>query len=227
MLVRPQIMVLDPALKLPEMDTFNHMASLSTLPLTYHQPGMHGMDSVFYAAERTPIAGIMILGSKANVDEQHAWQDSLIVWLRQQIQQNVPVLGICYGHQLLGHMFGGEVGYLYRDKRKLQGFREVRINDGRLWQGSHPTSQLYVSHCQVVKTQPPDMEIIASSADVPIYGLEHKHHPVWGLQPHPEATLNFIKNQGLGPDPLKHTPLLQFGHSLVTRFLDFAATFRG
>lgn len=224
MAAKRQVMVIDPAMRLPEMDTSNHIAELSSLPVSYHMPAIFGMDSLEFGAARTPIAGVIVLGSKANVDENHPWQNPLIDWLNNQIHKNVPVLGICYGHQLLGHMFGGDVGYLYQDKRKTQEFRDVQVSrDSRLWKDIAASGKLYVSHCQVVKTLPKDMIVVVTSGDMPNYGIEHQKFPVWGMQPHPEATLNFIKNQGITPDLRAHPPLLQFGHTFLQRFLSYVA----
>lgn len=56
------------------------------------------------------IAGVVVTGSHAMVSERAAWSERLGQWLKRCVDAEVPVLGICYGHQLLAHALGGRVG---------------------------------------------------------------------------------------------------------------------
>src|SRR5690606_15176642 len=57
------------------------------------------------------VAGAIITGSHSMVTDREAWSENLGVWLREAVTAQVPVLGICYGHQLLAHALGGEVAH--------------------------------------------------------------------------------------------------------------------
>lgn len=55
-------------------------------------------------------AGILITGSHAMVSDNPSWQRPIMAWLERAISKGIPVLGICFGHQLLAEMAGGRVG---------------------------------------------------------------------------------------------------------------------
>ncbi|MEX1167072.1 MAG: gamma-glutamyl-gamma-aminobutyrate hydrolase family protein, partial [Hydrogenophaga sp.] len=57
------------------------------------------------------LAGIVITGSHAMVSDREPWSEALLPWLRRAVECQTPLLGICYGHQLLAHALGGEVGF--------------------------------------------------------------------------------------------------------------------
>jgi GMP synthase (glutamine-hydrolysing) len=56
------------------------------------------------------IAGVVVTGSPAMVTDRADWSERTAAWLAQLVEEEVPVLGICYGHQLLAHALGGTVG---------------------------------------------------------------------------------------------------------------------
>src|SRR5690606_15199076 len=105
----------------------------------------------------------------------------------------VPTLGLCFGHQLLAHLFGGEVGFVSPDQRKLEGLRRVRVDKS----GPFPydEGELVVSHRETVTRVPPGFAIFASSQEIPTDGLAHTALPIWTFQSHPEATSDFLRNQ--------------------------------
>lgn len=56
--------------------------------------------------------GAIVTGSPANVTDGQDWIGRIALWLRSAIESGLPVLGICFGHQLVAHAFGGRVDYL-------------------------------------------------------------------------------------------------------------------
>ena len=57
------------------------------------------------------VSGVIITGSHAMVTDREDWSEFVAKWLRGIAANTLPVLGICYGHQLLAHAWGGDVGY--------------------------------------------------------------------------------------------------------------------
>src|SRR5690554_4524807 len=55
--------------------------------------------------------GIVITGSPTMVSNREPWSEQAAHWVRQAVEAGVPLLGVCYGHQLLAHALGGKVDY--------------------------------------------------------------------------------------------------------------------
>lgn len=206
-------MVIDPAVRRPELRAFNHLTQLTQLPLTYHLPGMHGFES--FEDDATNVAGIVIFGSASSVHARLSWQVELERYLKGQIARKTPILGFCYGHQMLAYMFGGTVQYHTPTHEKLSGFRKVKLSADRLWNGKEISGELNVSHNEIVSTCPSEMKIIGTSDVVAIEALAHRTLPIWSFQAHPEAVPGQFAPDG---NPLKK---FEFGYSLVKHFFDY------
>ena len=210
------IAVIDPATGAPELDCFNAMARRSPLPLTYHLPGLHGVDSLLRA--RSGLAGVVILGSGASVHDDLVWLGALADWLRPHCVAGSPVMGLCFGHQLLAHLFGGEVGMLWAGEKR-RGVRAVHVDAPRLMPPAE--GPLIISHREGVVRPPAGWRTVASSESVAYDGIAHPTLPIWGFQPHPEATAGFLANNGItAADP---ETAFELGHRIVAAFLDLAA----
>src|SRR5690606_17456722 len=59
--------------------------------------------------ELNDVSGVIITGSPAMVTDRHDWSERSAEWLVAAVDQQLPTLGICYGHQLLAHALGGAV----------------------------------------------------------------------------------------------------------------------
>ena len=211
------IAIIDPAARVAETDCFNNMVRMTNAPLTYHLPALFGMNSLSMYEDKSP-KGIIVLGSGASVYEEHPWQRPLEAWLMPHLKAGVPCLGICYGHQMLAHMFGGTIGFLYEDQKKLAGFRRVRVqNIPGMWKDGE--GELVISHREHVSDLPPEFEVIATNETCPIDGFRHSSLPIFGLQSHPEATHDFMRNQEIDYDGDRTR--FAFGHRFVASFLTF------
>jgi GMP synthase-like glutamine amidotransferase len=211
-------MIIDPAVKKPELRTLNGLAHQSPLPMTYHLPALFGVDSVL--KEEKDVAGILILGSLSSVNDRHSWQNALESWLMPRLEAGVPTLGICYGHQMLAHMFGAKVTHAFNGEKR-QGFREVCLEPNPLWGNQTLKGPLCVSHEEAVVSAPSGFKVVGQSKDVAIDALAHETLPVWGFQSHPEATEFFLLDRGQkGPwDPA----LFKFGNQLICHFLKWVS----
>ena len=110
-----------------------------------------------------------------------------------------PILGVCLGHQSIGHYFGGKVvraGRLMHGKTSPIQHRNTDLFHG-LPQGFAATR--YHSLLVERSTFPAELEITAETAEGEVMGLRHRKLPIWGVQFHPESIatesgMNILKN---------------------------------
>jgi GMP synthase (glutamine-hydrolysing) len=102
------------------------------------------------------------------------------------LDTNIPVLGLCYGMQLLAHLAGGKV---VRASRREYGRADVRVEGGRLFEGfgRGEETPVWMSHGDHVDTPPPGFTVTACSDNSPIAAFEHRERPLFGVQFHPEV----------------------------------------
>jgi GMP synthase (glutamine-hydrolysing) len=102
------------------------------------------------------------------------------------LELNTPVLGLCYGMQLLAHLSGGNVT---RADRREYGRANVRVEGGRLFQGFGVGEEtpVWMSHGDHVDVPPPGYAVTASSKNSPIAAFEHRKRALFGVQFHPEV----------------------------------------
>ena len=102
----------------------------------------------------------------------------------------IPTLGVCLGHQCIGHTFGGDV---VRADRLMHGKTSPIHHNGRdLFAGLPSPFTATRYHSLIIKrdTLPDCLEIIAETKpEAEIMGVRHKSFPIWGVQFHPESIL--------------------------------------
>jgi anthranilate synthase component II len=119
----------------------------------------------------------------------------------------IPTLGVCLGHQCIGHTFGGNVVVNYRMMHGKTSL--IRHNGKDLFEGMPNPFAATRYHSLVIERSslPGCLEVTAETEEGEIMGVKHKTLPLWGVQFHPESILtengrqilsNFLK---LGPQP--------------------------
>jgi anthranilate synthase/aminodeoxychorismate synthase-like glutamine amidotransferase len=102
---------------------------------------------------------------------------------------NTPLLGVCLGHQCIGHVYGGEV---VRAGRLMHGKTSPILHHGTgVFTGLPSPFEATRYHSLLVKreTFPSALEITAETAEGEIMGLRHRQFPIHGVQFHPESIL--------------------------------------
>ena len=111
------------------------------------------------------------------------------VELVRRFAGQVPILGVCLGHQAIGQAFGGHV---VRAERVMHGKLSSIVHDGRGVFADVPSpfnATRYHSLAIERATLPPDLDITATADDGEIMGVRHREFAVEGVQFHPEAIL--------------------------------------
>ena len=211
---RLSLMVIDPSITHPEIESYNKIVEQCPYPCTYHLPIISDMDSISKSLSHS--CGIIILGSAASVHDQSDWQLVLGSMLFKAIASDIPVLGICFGHQFLAHNLGGEVDYLW-NKKKKSGIRKVCVTNSSLID-SNETFNLIYSHQEGVVECPNNFYVSASSELVEIEAINHNSKAIWGFQTHIEASFSFAHRNGISLDEYQTTN--KDGTTLMRSFFD-------
>ncbi len=139
--------------------------------------------------------GIILSGGPASVYEKNSPLSDPGVF-----RMNIPILGICYGMQLIAQQLGGEVA---RSEKREYGKAKLTLDSsGRLFRGLGRKGThlvVWMSHGDHVKTLPPGFRGIAHSKNTPFGAIEEPRRRIYGLQFHPEVVhtprgLDLIKN---------------------------------
>ncbi|MCZ4346802.1 type 1 glutamine amidotransferase [Devosia neptuniae] len=131
------------------------------------------------------LEGVVITGSAAGVYDKLAWLDPLRDFIRKGYQQRTPMLGVCFGHQIMADALGGEV----RKSHKGWGLgrHTYAVTERPRYMQAAPASlAIACSHQDQVITPPANAEVILASAFTPNAGLAYGNGAALSLQPHPE-----------------------------------------
>ena len=128
---------------------------------------------------------VLVTGSPAMVSDRLDWSEQTAAWLAGAHAYGVPMLGVCYGHQLLAHALGGRVGPNPAGRRMGRALVEFTDAEDRLTGGFAPRAAFNVSHVEVVLAAPAGACIIGSAGHDPCHAL-YFGNLSWGVQFHPE-----------------------------------------
>lgn len=140
------------------------------------------------------VAGAMITGSAAMVTEHASWSERTAGWIRDAMDVELPLFGVCYGHQLMAHALGGRVDY-------LPGGREIGtqsielspdVTHDPLARTLPASFRAHTTHEQSVLEPPNGATVLARSARDPHQLLRHGPQAI-STQFHPEFNADVMR----------------------------------
>ena len=140
------------------------------------------------------VSGAVVTGSHAMVSHREPWSETTAAWLAQLVARDTPVLGICYGHQLLAHALGGEAGNHPRGAEV--GTVTVTLDDAaatdQLLHGLPAQFPAHAVHWQSALRLPEGAVRLAGNDHEPVHAFRAGAH-AWGVQFHPEFDADVMR----------------------------------
>jgi GMP synthase (glutamine-hydrolysing) len=196
----PRLLVIDPSIVWPE--------DAGVSEIVGDWPGTHRVVRPALEPGTAPRPGdpyeadaVVVMGSRASVNDGVTWLRDLGAWLDPLISgaRPLPLLGICFGHQLVAALAGARVARMREDGSEERGIRTTRFSGSRLVPDG--PMRVVASHGEEVRSAPRGFRITASREHVSIDALEHERLPVFSVQFHPEAREEFLSRRGMPAGP--------------------------
>lgn len=180
------------------------------------------------------LAGILITGSHSMVSDAEPWSEAIKPWLQDALANDTPMLGVCYGHQLMAAAFGGVSDY--HPAGRESGTHTVRLTlagqQDPLFSKLPESFAAHLSHAQSVMQAPLGCTVLAHNSHDAHQALRYGPRQ-WSVQFHPEFTVPVmrayierqravLRDQGENPESLSaEVTDASDAASLLQRFLAF------
>jgi GMP synthase-like glutamine amidotransferase len=214
-------MIIDPSIAWPEEEGVEAVAGNWPGPRKVLRPALEA-GSGPRPGDGYDAFAVVVMGSRASVGNDLPWLRDLRAWLAPIVSGSVPrpLLGICFGHQLIAEVAGADVRKVHRDGREERGVQESRFLDCRLVPGGG-TVRVIASHGEEAKSVPAGFRGVAQRGAVTVDALEHLRLPVFGVQFHPEAGASFLRKREIPEDP-RESRAFEEQARLLSRFREIA-----
>ena len=152
------------------------------------------------------VEAVLITGSPAGVYDTEPWMEALRRFIQDAASQRKPMIGVCFGHQIIADALGGDVGK--SEKGWGVGRHEYQILEKRPWMSdAGPSFSLSASHQDQVIAPPAGVTTLARSAHTEHAMLVYDQAPIMSVQGHPEfsdgysvALYNVRRGRGLSDE---------------------------
>ena len=153
--------------------------------------------------EKMNIDGIIISPGPKSPNEAGLSLDII-----DKFKDKLPILGICLGHQCIGHYFGGDI---VKGKEPIHGkISYIEHNGHGIFKNVKNPLRVTRYHSLIVKNQnlPENLEVTSKTTDDVIMGIKHRDYNIYGLQFHPEAEMT------------------EEGHTMLKNFIDICKNYK-
>ncbi|MCF6326797.1 MAG: type 1 glutamine amidotransferase [Devosiaceae bacterium] len=171
----------------PYADKFKRMFLGADPSFSFDQIEVHAGEKI---PEPKELEAVIVTGSAAGVYDDLEWMEHLQSFIRKAHDANLPMLGICFGHQIIADALGGQV------IKSLKGWGVGRhvyqmqtVPD--FFPAGTKSIAVAASHKDQVVTLPSDAKIFLSSKFTPNAGLLYANGTTMSMQPHPEFEIEY------------------------------------
>lgn len=128
---------------------------------------------------------VLLTGSEASILERKEWVDAEVEVVHKAIEEGIPILGSCYGHQLLALALSGPSS-VRRSTHPEVGWISIQIKECSELLGENRQAYSFSVHFDEVVSDNENFHILAYSEHCQVQAFQWKNMPVWGIQIHPE-----------------------------------------
>lgn len=137
-------------------------------------------EEIAQLSQKLNVKGIILSGGPSSVYESDAPKLNPRI-----IDMELPILGLCYGHQVLAQLYNGKVEAACC---KEYGTAQIRVEKAvGVLRGLGKNEKVWMSHGDTVSAMPSEFEVLAQTNNCPVAAFRHKIKPIYGLQWHPEV----------------------------------------
>lgn len=157
----------------------------SFLPVPWHAfPATKGE----FPEPRDGFTHIILTGSEASIMEREGWVDEEVAFVQTASAEGIPILGSCYGHQLLSlALLGPE--HVRRCAVPELGWLPINTVQKSSILPHEEAFYSFTLHFDEACDVTPDFIILAATERCPVHVMQHKNLPIWGIQAHPEIDI--------------------------------------
>jgi GMP synthase (glutamine-hydrolysing) len=139
--------------------------------------------------DHTDFDGVVVTGSRSSVYWDEAWIPPLVEYVAEAADDGVPILGVCYGHQVLAEALGGRVAGMDGFEIGYNGIRHS--GEDVLFDGIDESFTAFTTHGDAVVELPPTATLLAEN-EHGVHAFRDGH--CWGVQFHPEYDLDTARD---------------------------------
>ncbi|MBD3210351.1 glutamine-hydrolyzing GMP synthase [Candidatus Micrarchaeota archaeon] len=140
---------------------------------------------LFHEQLKSGISKLILSGGPSSVYKEPPNLGNRVLGMFKNEELRMPLLGICYGHQMIAHAWGGIVK---QGKSAEYGMGEVVIDrEDLIFRGVPRKLKVWVSHFDEVQKEPEEFERLAHSDICAVEAMRHRERPIFSVQFHPEV----------------------------------------
>ena len=128
------------------------------------------------------IKWVILSGSELRINEK-IFVDTIANNILPLIIKDIPILGVCFGHQLLGKLYQGKINSL---SKLNEGNKIVKFSKSSLFKGISSPQLYYFNHYDYISKVPYHFKVIATTSYNRIAAIQHNKNNIFGIQFHPE-----------------------------------------